>query len=204
MSNTPRRRKIQAHSHSKSLKDSLADLSKHKHLRGSVIEALGNTVSVRMNLNGSILHGIELVGGPVAVDDIVSVDYASSTPIAYAIGETITLPSIPKAFVPPITDSPLPISLSEFIYSIILYDASEFRTFEFPVSNDGMDSAIAAADTGDGITIPNSNVITTTIDIPAGVSLRGQSIDGTIISGKVTLGNGSHISNLSIEIDFNE
>jgi len=107
MSNSPRRRKIQAHSQSNALKDSIASLSKHKVIRATVIEALGNTVTVRLNTNGRVLHGIELVGGPAPASSTVLVSYVDGHPIANATGEEATTVTLPEYKEPAITDQGL-------------------------------------------------------------------------------------------------
>ena len=75
------------------LKSRAAELSKNRIISAKVIEALGSSVSVQLVKNGAKLFGLQLVGGPVAVGDIVHVDYSSGKPMVYAIGTEYTPPA---------------------------------------------------------------------------------------------------------------
>lgn len=72
----------------KSLKDNLAGLSKNKLIRATVLEVLGNRVTVRLVGNGKKLFGIPFVGGPVSVGKVVYVNYGSGSPVAECRGES--------------------------------------------------------------------------------------------------------------------
>ena len=56
-------------------------------LRGTVLEVLCNRMTVRLSRNGTVIHGVRYVGGPISVGREVEIDYSSGTPVAMSIGE---------------------------------------------------------------------------------------------------------------------
>jgi hypothetical protein len=78
------------------LKGAIASIPKHKLLEGTVLEVLGNKMSIRLANNGRILVGIPYLGGPCSTGAAVKIDYSSGQPVAYAIGEAYVAPIVKK------------------------------------------------------------------------------------------------------------
>lgn len=67
----------------------------------------------------------------------------------------------------------------------------------YPVTAAGFAAAIAAASSGDVITVPPAT-ITGNVTIPANVKIVGESRYGTILTGQITGSSGSSLENLSV------
>ena len=79
-------------------------------------------------------------------------------------------------------------------YKIVLYSGN---ATEYAATDAGMALAIAAAASGDTITIPPAT-LANDYSVPAGVTVVGRSISDVVLSGQVTLNSGSILEQLSI------
>jgi len=85
-------------------------------------------------------------------------------------------------------------------YAIVLYSGG---AVEYDVDDAGMAAAIAAAASGDTISIPPTT-LSDDYTIPAGVTVTGESISDVVFSGQVTLGAGAAVEHLSVIISEND
>lgn len=83
---------------------------------------------------------------------------------------------------------------------IIHFDADGNDLTLYPATQDGLNDALAAANTGDTVWLPSRTIaLTTGVVVPADVTVRGIDRDRAVLSGgSVTLGNGSILQDFKI------
>ena len=83
-------------------------------------------------------------------------------------------------------------------YFIILYDASGQVKREYSFSLDGLNAALAAAESGDVVWMPAGS-LATDITVPEGVAVVGDGMN-CIIAGTVILGAGAELRDMTVEV----
>lgn len=83
-------------------------------------------------------------------------------------------------------------------YFIILYDASGQVKREYSFSLDGLNAALAAAESGDVVWLPAGS-LATDITVPEGVAVVGDGMN-CIIAGTVILGAGAELRDMTVEV----
>ena len=80
---------------------------------------------------------------------------------------------------------------------VLLFSGAGANLMEFAFSSAGLDLALAAAATGDVVLLP-AGTIAGDHTVDAGVEVIGRGRAGTILNGKMTLGNGALLRDLSV------
>lgn len=80
---------------------------------------------------------------------------------------------------------------------ILLFSGDGDNLTEFAFSSDGLDLALAAASDGDVVQLPAGTIGGDHI-VPEGVEVVGRGRENTVLSGQITLGDGSVLRDLSV------
>jgi len=65
-----------------SIRGKIADISKGKRIHATIVEVINGRVTA--STNGRLYKGLDVIGGPVVVDQKVWIDFGSGTPIVHA------------------------------------------------------------------------------------------------------------------------
>lgn len=159
-----------------------------------VIDVFFDKATVKLGENGAgaVQRGLPFVGGPPEVGQIVDVDYTTPVPHLIMRGkEWLTEDDLRNA----IADIEGGLD-GEFTYPIILFSGGALAD-TYPASAEGFTSALSDANSGDVISVQDFD-IEGEFTIPDGVAITGISSRQSIIRGKVTLGSGSVLEQLSV------
>jgi hypothetical protein len=80
---------------------------------------------------------------------------------------------------------------------LLLFSSTGALLREFVFSDDGMHDALAATSYGDVLELP-AGTITSSFEIPSGVTIHGRARDASIINGRVLLNDAASLENLSV------
>jgi len=69
-------------------------ITKQKTIPASVIDVLGNYVSVRLSFRGEKLHGLKYIGGRPSIGDAVYVNYQSGFPVVYTNTSQLSISTV--------------------------------------------------------------------------------------------------------------
>ena len=87
--------------------------------------------------------------------------------------------------------------------TILLYDSGGNPIAEYAATGAGLALALAAATSGDVVTVP-AGTFDTSQSIPAGVTLQGLDKHRSTLTGQISLANTAHVCNLSITRTAND
>jgi hypothetical protein len=65
-----------------SIRSKISDISKGKRIHATIVEIINGRVTA--STNGRLYKGLDVIGGPVVVDQKVYIDFSSGTPIVHA------------------------------------------------------------------------------------------------------------------------
>lgn len=82
--------------------------------------------------------------------------------------------------------------------TVLLYHTAGNPVTEYALTFAGISSALAIATTGEWVRINAACTISGDIDIPAGVELRADSMGQITVIGKITAGNNSKLTNITV------
>jgi hypothetical protein len=116
------------------------------------------------------------------------------------LGDSIDNHDLPE-FGPPVAGDDIvvtyPTTVSRAGKGILLFSGSGSVLVEYAFTSAGIAAAIAAQVSGDIIELP-AGTLTADFTIPDGGTVKGMSRDASIVAGKITLGSGSRIENLTV------
>jgi len=159
-----------------------------------VVDVHGTRASARLSTNGAIVHNLAVIGGPVLVGEVVSVDYTTPEPTIVSIAkEWLTQADLDAALRKLGADS----FLNRFSWKILNFASGELINVYDP-SDAGLDEAIAATPSGGSILLPP--ITLSAAHSFVGISVVGMSRQYTIIGGKVTVGADGSLENLSVAL----
>lgn len=158
-----------------------------------VIDVHGSRASARLSTSGAIVHNLAVIGGPVAVGELVSVDYTTQEPTIVAIArEWLTESDLNAALKKLGNDS----FLNRFSWKILNFAQGELINVYDP-SDDGFDEAIAGTPSGGHVLLPSIE-LEDDHSVSGGVRIVGMSRSATIINGQLSLGGDGGVENLKI------
>lgn len=175
-----------------------ANLSSNLIIPATVIEQIGDRVTVRLSGTGQILRNLSLSGGPCIKDQSVSVDM-STRPFTVKAKSLqglsqsdldSAIKQISSSIAPSSAGSNTSVKISLSRYSNGVLVAS------YDVSASGLTDALDDATSGDVIWIPRTTIVGD-FTIPSGVHLVGISPEESVIKGKLTITN-CNLTNLKI------
>ncbi len=157
-----------------------------------VVDVHGTRASARLSTNGAIVHNLSVIGGPVLIGEVVSVDYTTPEPTIVTVSkEWLTEDDLARALRKLGADS----FLNRFSWKILNFAAGELINVYDP-SDAGLNDAIAATPSGGSILLPP--ITLSEAHSFVGISVVGMSRQHTIIGGKVTVGADGSLENLSV------
>lgn len=158
-----------------------------------VVDVFQDKATVRLGGTGSVLRGLDVIGGPVEAGQSVHVDFTTPTPtIVFKSKEGLTSSDLATAL-KKLSEEGIS---GETQIRITLFSGGGIVDM-FDPSASGLTSALLTASNGDVIFCPDIDV-ETDCTIPDGISVVGISSRQTIIRGKVTLGLDTSLENLSV------
>lgn len=160
-----------------------------------VIDVHGSRASAKLSVTGATVHNLAVIGGPVAIGELVSVDYTTQEPTIVAIAkEWLTEDDLNAALKKLGNDS----FLNRFSWKILNFAQGELINVYDP-SDDGFDEAIAGTPAGGQVLLPP---ITLSADhtFTSGISVVGMSRRNTIIGGKLVVGGDGSLENLRVVV----
>ena len=158
-----------------------------------VIDVFFDKATVKLSGNGSILHGLPVIGGPISAGQPVNIDFTTRQPTVVAQGiQGITKEDLEKALEALGADS----LSSEFQLNIVLFSGGGI-TGVYTSTDDGLVSAIGDAVEGDVIWLSDVD-ISVSLEIPEGLTLVGVSNRQSILRGTITINPNVCLENLAI------
>lgn len=156
-----------------------------------IVDISGKKGTVKLSGNGTMMHNLTIIGGPVEAGDLVEVDFSSTTPVILAYGNIQNILS--SLDIPASTGGGL-----GFTWEILAFNNGTCLG-SFGVDSSALDAALAAAGTGGVVLVP-AVTIADDHTIPDGVSLVGLSRKNTVLQGIITAEGDGGLENLTIDV----
>lgn len=159
-----------------------------------VIEVFYDRATVRLASElGTVVRNLAVVGGPVVVDQAVTVDYSSDIPVVVAESPEGLSEDDVKSLLEEALENNVEATLQ---MSITLFSGGSIREI-YPADETGLSNVLAEAVAGDVIYLPDVD-ISMNFTIPDGVSIVGVSSHQSIIRGTITMGEDTTLENLCV------
>lgn len=159
-----------------------------------VLDVFYGRASVRLSSNGSILHNLEVVGGPVIEGQAVKVDFTTPEPTVVAISQD----GLSAADVLDLINANKdPGSTGGFDWQILVF-ADGLLGGIYPGTSEGLQEALAGSGYGVNVYIPACE-ISGDFTIPIGATLQGMGKELSILNGTITLSEGASIESLYLK-----
>ena len=196
----------------RSVRGAAIDLARDRVLPAVVIDVVRDRCSVRLSQNAQVMRGLPYSGGAPVIGDRVMVSYSTGAPVVLAMGRSGAAAEVKRAIRSRSIAVDIPRGqlggsgggyIPEHGHSAVtLYDSSAGSYVYFPATDQGLLDALAAADSGDTVIIPEAIIGdgTLTFTVPDNCSLRGRDRFTSIIQGSVVFGPECEIQNLLVSL----
>jgi len=175
-------------------KDIRANVRQNISVPAKVVDCFAGKASVRLSNTGSLMRGLDVVGGPVKVGSMVRVDFTTFKPTVIAPGQSVL--SSAQAGGASASGGGGGGGSGPTQITITLFSGGSVKMMYDP-TDVGLQTALIDAIPGDVVFVPDAD-LTCDVSVGPGVNLVGLSSRETIIRGMVTFEPGCLLENLSV------